>query len=94
MPVVCCPDCGAVIDLATTVKSGDVVDCPNCAGHALRLREGAGGWSATLAQRVSCPNCDEALTLPEDARSGDLVSCCDRTYRLTLEFGAFAAEET
>jgi len=93
MPVVGCPDCGALIELATTVKSGDVVDCPTCAGHALRLREDAGGWSATLAQRVSCPNCEVVLTLPEDAKSGDLVSCCGRTYRLTLEFGAFAAEE-
>jgi len=49
-------------------------------------------WSATLAHRVSCPNCDEVLTLPGDAKPGDFVQCCDRRYRLTFEYGAFAAE--
>jgi hypothetical protein len=42
---------------------------------------------------VSCPNCDELLTLPEDARPGDVVTCCGQDYRLTFEYGAFAAEE-
>jgi Zn finger protein HypA/HybF involved in hydrogenase expression len=88
-----CPDCGAVVALATDVRSGDLVECPNCAGHALRVREEGGRWSATLAYRVSCPNCDEAVTLPENARAGDTVSCCGRTYTLTFEFGAFAAEK-
>ena len=93
MPVVRCPDCGTLIELPATVTSGDVVPCPNCAGHGLRLREEAGLWSATLAQRISCPNCDQVVTLPEGTRPGDLVSCCGRTYRLTFEYGAFAAEE-
>jgi hypothetical protein len=34
------------------------------------------------------------LTLPEDARAGDSVRCCGRRYRLTFEYGAFAAEES
>ena len=93
MPMVRCLDCAARIDLLPTVKSGDLVECPNCAGHLLRVREDGGRWSATLAHRVSCPNCDELVTLPENAEPGDLVECCGRTYRLTFEYGAFAAEE-
>ena len=93
MPIIRCPDCGAVIDLPRGVKSGDLIECPNCAGHALRLRENAGHWSATLAHRVSCPKCNESLVLPEDVKPRDAVSCCGRTYRLTFEYGAFAAEE-
>lgn len=93
VPIVGCSDCGSVIDLAPRVRSGDLIDCPNCAGHALRVRKDAGCWSATLAHRVSCPNCDEVITLPEHVKAGDRVSCCGRTYRLTFEYGTFAAEE-
>jgi len=93
VPVVRCPDCGAVIELPRGVGSGDLVECPHCAGHALRVREEGGRWSAALAQRVSCPDCDGVVMLPEDAKAGDTVSCCGRTYRLTFEYGAFAAEE-
>jgi ssDNA-binding Zn-finger/Zn-ribbon topoisomerase 1 len=92
MPVVQCPDCGAVVELPRGVRPGDLVGCPNCAGHALRVREVEGRWSATLAHRVSCPNCDEVLTLPEDTKPGDFVQCCGRSYRLTFEYGTFAAE--
>jgi formylmethanofuran dehydrogenase subunit E len=70
-----------------------LIDCPNCAGHALRVREDAGRWTATIAHRVSCPSCGEVITLPEHVKAGDKVSCCGRTYRLTFEYGAFAAEE-
>ncbi len=92
MAAVRCPDCGASIDLPEAVKSGQLVECPNCAGHALRVREDATGWSATLAYRVSCPNCDEVITTPADAKAGDTIQCCGRTWRLTFEYGAFAAE--
>jgi len=34
------------------------------------------------------------MTLPEDARPGDTIRCCGRAYRLTFEYGVFAAEET
>jgi uncharacterized paraquat-inducible protein A len=91
--VVHCPDCDAVIELPPGIRSGDLVECPNCAGHALRVREDAGRWVATLAHQVSCPNCEKLLTLPEDAKPGDTVECCGRSYRLTFEYGAFAAEE-
>lgn len=87
-----CPDCEALIDLPEGARSGDLLECPSCAGHALRVREEAGVWSVTLALRVSCPACDEGITLPDDVRPGDTVRCCGQTYRLTLEYGAFAAE--
>jgi len=93
MPGLRCPDCDALVELPLRVKSGDLVECPNCAGHCLRVREDTDLWSATRAHRVSCPNCDELLTLPEDAKPGDLVNCCGRDYRLTFDYGAFAAEE-
>jgi len=94
MLVVCCPDCGAPVELREGTRSGDLVECPNCAGEALRVRENGGQWSATLAHRVSCPACDEVITLPEDVKPGDTVRCCGQTYRLTFEYGTFAAEET
>lgn len=92
MATVRCPDCGDDLAVPSGARSGDLLECPNCAGLSLRLREDEGGWSATLAHRVSCPDCDEVMTLPEDARPGDTVRCCGRTYRLTFEYGAFAAE--
>ena len=93
MPCVRCPDCEAAIELPAGVRSGDLVECPNCAGHALRVRLEGDRWAASLAHRVSCPDCDEVITLPQDARAGDTVSCCGRTYRLSLAYGAFAAEK-
>jgi hypothetical protein len=50
------------------------------------------GWVATIAHRVSCPDCDRVITLPEDVRPGDTIECSGRRYRLTFEYGAFAAE--
>jgi Alpha-aminoadipate carrier protein LysW-like, globular domain len=94
MASVQCPDCGALIELPEGAQSGDLLECPNCAGHALRVREEAGRWSATLVHRVSCPACDEVITLPDDVGPDDTIRCCGRPYRLTFEFGAFAAEET
>jgi hypothetical protein len=93
MPCVHCPDCDAVVQLPAGVRSGDLVECPNCAGHALRVHLEGDRWAASLAHRVSCPDCDEVITLPQDARAGDTVSCCGRTYRLSFAYGAFAAEK-
>jgi len=87
-----CPDCGALVEVPPGSRPGDLVECPNCAGHLLRLKEAGGGWVATLAHRVSCPACDELVTLAEDAKAGDLIECCGQRFRLTLEYGAFAAE--
>ena len=94
MWVVGCPDCGTLIELPEGTRSGDLVECPRCAGLALRVHQNAGRrWSATLAYRVSCPACDDVVTLPDDVKPGDRVRCCGRTYRLTFEYGAYAAEE-
>jgi len=93
MPCVRCPDCEAVVELPAGARSGDLVECPSCAGHALRVRLEGDRWAASLAHRVSCPDCDEVITLPQDARAGDTVSCCGRTYRLSFAYGAFAAEK-
>jgi hypothetical protein len=57
------------------------------------LREDRGEWSATIAHKISCPNCDRVITLDASAKAGDVVECCGRRYRLTFEYGAFAAEE-
>jgi DNA-directed RNA polymerase subunit RPC12/RpoP len=92
MPSVPCPDCGALVELPDRTQSGDLLECPNCASHALRVREHAGRWSATLAYCVSCPACDEVITLPDGVKPSDTVRCCGQTYRLTFEYGAFAAE--
>jgi ssDNA-binding Zn-finger/Zn-ribbon topoisomerase 1 len=59
MTKVRCPDCGEMVELPQTPRDGDLVECPNCAGHLLRLREEKGEWVATLAHRVSCPDCRE-----------------------------------
>ena len=93
MAAVRCPDCGEIVSVPEGAKAGDLVECPNCAGHALRLRWGGERWAATLAYRVSCPSCDDVLTLPNDAKAGDTIDCCERRYRLTFEYGAFAAED-
>jgi Zn finger protein HypA/HybF involved in hydrogenase expression len=92
MAKVRCPDCGETIDLPPAPRAGDLVECPHCAGHLLRLREERGEWVTAVAHRVSCPDCDELLTLPEGTTAGDLIECCGRSYRLTFEYGAFAAE--
>ena len=56
------------------------------------MRAEGGRWSATIAYRVSCPDCGHVVTLPEGAAAGDEIECEGRRYRLTLEYGAFAAE--
>ncbi len=87
-----CPDCGQDVPVPLGTPSGAVIDCPNCAGLALRVRVEGDRWIATIAHRVSCPDCDRIITVPPDAKAGDTVECCGREYRLTFEYGAFALE--
>ncbi len=89
---VACPDCGEAVAVPSHARSGDLLDCPHCAGHTLRLACPDGRWSATLADQVSCPSCYQLLTLPAGARVGDTVECCGQRYRLTFDYGAFTAE--
>jgi len=93
MATVSCPDCGALVEVPPGIRPGDLVECVTCAGHALRVHETAGRWSATVAHRVSCPRCEALVTLPEGVKAGDTIRCCGRTSRLTFAYGAFAAEE-
>lgn len=93
MATVRCPDCGSHVPVPAGVRAGDVIDCPGCAGHGLRLEWRGNSWTAALAYRVSCPRCEELITLPADANPADVVECCGKPYRLTFEYGAFAAEE-
>lgn len=93
MPSVRCPDCGDVLSVPADAQPGDIIECPNCAGHAVRLTKKDNHWAAMLAYRVTCPACERVLTLADGSKAGDLVECCGRRYRLTFEWGAFAAEE-
>jgi endogenous inhibitor of DNA gyrase (YacG/DUF329 family) len=92
MATVRCPDCGQDIPVPAGARSGDLIDCPNCAGLALRLKEYGGRWTAAIAHQVSCPDCQQTIVLSDTARAGDRVACCGREYRLTFEYGAFALE--
>jgi hypothetical protein len=58
----------------------------------LRLRDESSRLVATTVKKASCPNCDQEIVLPEDAATGDTVRCCDKDYRITLAFGAYALE--
>ena len=51
-----------------------LVECPNCAGGALWVKEERAGWLPTLADRVSCPECDKAITLPRGTKAGDAIA--------------------
>jgi ribosomal protein S27E len=92
MATVRCPDCGQDVPVPAGARSGDLVECPNCARLALSLTEHGGRWTATVAHQVSCPDCRQMIVLPDTAKAGDRVACCGREYRLTFEYGAFAAE--
>jgi hypothetical protein len=58
----------------------------------LRLELQGDKWVGEEIKRVSCPNCDQMVELPDDAKAGDTVACCGKTFRLTHEWGSFAAE--
>jgi hypothetical protein len=92
MATVRCPDCVQDIPVPAGARSGDLIDCPNCAGLALRLKEDGGRWTAAIAHQVSCPDCQQTIVLSDTAKAGDRVACCGREYRLTFEYGAFALE--
>jgi hypothetical protein len=87
-----CPECGQDVPVPPGTRAGDVIECPHCAGLGLRVRAEGDRWVAIIAHRVSCPDCDRIITLPEDARPGDTIECGGRRYRLTFEYGVFAAE--
>lgn len=93
MPSVICPGCGEAVDISSLTE-GDRLECANCAGLTLELVRQEGKLTLRQVHRVSCPLCSQRHEVSEDAKAGDAMTCCDRTFRLTYEFGAYALEET
>ena len=92
MKTVHCEGCDQEVAVPDDAGSGFRFDCPNCAGVTLRLAMREGQLDAVAIKKVSCPHCDVVIELPDDARAGDIIVCGDRRYRLTCEWGSFAAE--
>jgi uncharacterized Zn finger protein (UPF0148 family) len=92
MVSVLCPDCGQPLAIPPGARSGDLIDCPSCAGLSLRVRGQGQQWRADIAHTVSCPDCGRRIVLVEGSAAGDSVECCGRGHRLTYEYGAFALE--
>ena len=86
-----CPGCGEEVDISD-LQEGDRFDCVNCAGLLLELVRQEGELHLRPVPQVSCPCCSQMLEAPAHAKPGDLMSCCNRTFRLTYEFGAYALE--
>lgn len=91
MPSLTCLGCGEAVDISS-LKEGDRFECANCAGLTLKVIRQKGDLVLRQIHRVSCPVCGQMLEAPEDAKAGDTMTCCDRTFRLTYEFGAYALE--
>jgi hypothetical protein len=91
LPSLTCLGCGEAVDISS-LKEGDRFECANCAGLTLELVHREGEISLRQVYRVSCPVCGQMLEAPEHARAGDTMTCCERTFRLTYEFGAYALE--
>ncbi len=87
-----CSDCRQDVPLPPGVRSGDVIECPNCAGLVLRVRRANGRWTVRVAPTASCPHCDRVVVLPDRVRAGERLQSCGRQYRLTFEYGAWALE--
>jgi len=90
---VTCPECGRELDLPEAAMSGEIIDCPFCAGLSLRLIEQAGRFSDVALRAVSCPNCDGIILLSDKADAGDMIRHCGKDFRLSYEFGSFALED-
>jgi len=87
-----CPECARELEVSQTGKSGDIIDCPFCAGLFLSLIEEDGHFSAVALKTVSCPRCDRMIVLSDNVHAGEIIRCCGKEFRLTHEFGSFALE--
>ena len=72
------------------IASGDMFDCPNCAGLTLRAEEHHGVWTVHEAKKASCPIGNEPVFLPDDVQPGDIIECHGAKHRVTYEFGSYA----
>lgn len=91
MQAVSCPGCGLPIAEAALVP-GARIECELCAGLVLEVVDDGGGLDVREVHFASCPVCDARLEVPRDAAVGQRMSHCGRSFRLTLEFGAYALE--
>jgi len=89
MSLTLCPGCGENTSL-DGLKVGDRMDCANCAGLTLAVKEQHGSLTLVEIRKVSCPSCDEVLEVPDALQPGDTIECWGRDYVLSYEFGAFA----
>lgn len=89
MPSLTCLGRGEEIDISGLTE-GDCFECAHCADLTLELVRQEGRLTLQQVHRVSCSLCSKMLEVPERARAGNTMSCCDRTFRLTYEFGAYA----
>lgn len=72
------------------IRSGDLFDCPNCAGLLLRAVERDGVWTVREVKTASCPIGEEQVILSDDVQPGDVVECHGAKHRVTYEFGSYA----
>src|SRR5207245_11493417 len=94
MPNVRCPECARELEVSQAAKSGDIIDCPFCAGLFLSLIEESGHFSAVALKTVSCPRCDRMIVLSDNAHAGESIRCWGKKFRLTYELGSFYCECT
>ncbi len=87
-----CPGCGEMKALDPEPEEGDRVLCDVCAGSVFRLVKQKDQWAMEPLPTASCPVCYEALELDTDVQVGDIVEHCDRAFRLSFEYGAWALE--
>ncbi len=87
-----CPGCGQMKALDPEAEEGDRVLCDVCAGSVFRLVKQKDQWAMEPLPTASCPVCYEALELDTDVQVGDIVEHCDRAFRLSFEYGAWALE--
>jgi len=88
-----CPGCGEKVPL-NGLRSGDRIDCSNCANLILRVTEKDGEHFLQEIFKVSCPSCDRVIEVPEGLHAGDTVECCGELYVLTYDFGTYALTKT
>ncbi len=84
-----CPGCGEKVS-PNGLRTGDRIDCSNCANLTLRLKEKGGNHFFEEIPKVSCPSCERVMEVPEGLRAGEMMECCGEKYVLTYEFGTYA----
>lgn len=90
MPKAWCAGCGQEIEIPAGIRSGELFECPNCAGLTLRAIEKDGTWTVSQVRTASCAVGNEVLVLPDHMQPGDTIECHGWRQRVTYEYGAWA----